>query len=85
MPGLVSCSDMKVVAVSTLGWDPLVSVAAELMRAGIAIPAASIRDNPDSLSDLLPKWGDVSELCMWSVCALLELQSLEHVRCSDYK
>ena len=55
MPGLVSCSDMKVVAVSTLGWDPLVSVAAELMRAGIAIPAASIRDNPDSLSDLLPK------------------------------
>ena len=55
MPGLVSCSDMKVVAVSTLGWDPLVSVAAELMCAGIAIPAASIRDNPDSLSDLLPK------------------------------
>ena len=55
MPGLVSCSDMKVVAVSTLGWDPLVSVAAELMRAGIAIPAASIRENPDSLSDLLHK------------------------------
>ena len=55
MPYLISCSDMKVVAVSTLGWDPLVSVAAELMRAGIAIPAASIRDNPDSLSDLLPK------------------------------
>lgn len=46
---------MKVVAVSSFGWDPIVSVAAELMRAGIAIPAANIRENADSLSDLLPK------------------------------
>ncbi|XP_067931278.1 apoptosis-inducing factor 3-like [Watersipora subatra] len=47
--------DEVVVAVASLGWDPLVSVAAELMRVCVPIPAAKIRENPEELHSLIPK------------------------------
>jgi len=47
--------DDKCIAVASLAWDPMVSVAAELMRAGIPIPASTIREDPEQLHLLVPK------------------------------
>ena len=42
------------VAAASLNWDPLVSIVAELMHAQIAIPAASVKNDPESVRNLLP-------------------------------